>query len=140
MFGQYLLAGVPLPAVNITLSNPGNSTIEFAVTSNITVPDKFKINLQPATISFFQNGPDPGSSPFATVDLPETTWYSREKVGVVNQTLQLKNLTEFTKLIQQVAYYPTFKVSGRTRAKVHVGPINTWVDLYKLVELTGTAD
>ncbi|RAO73929.1 uncharacterized protein BHQ10_009941 [Talaromyces amestolkiae] len=137
VFGQYLLAGVPLPAVNITLSNPGNSTIEFAVTSNITVPDKFKINLQPATISFFQNGPDPGSSPFATVDLPETTWYSREKVGVVNQTLQLKNLTEFTKLIQQVAYYPTFKVSGRTRAKVHVGPINTWVDLYKLVELTG---
>jgi predicted ATPase len=126
--------------VNITLSNPGNSTIEFAVTSNITVPDKFKLNLQPATIFFFQHGPDPGTSPFATVDLPEINWYSNEKVGVVNQTLQLKNLTEFAKLIQQVAYYPTFQISGSTRAKVYVGLINTWVNLYKVVELTGTTD
>ncbi|PCG88819.1 Protein of unknown function DUF3712 [Penicillium occitanis (nom. inval.)] len=111
-------------------------TIEFEVTSNVTVPDKFKISLRPATISFFQNGPDPGTSPFATVDLPETTWYSNEKIGVVNQTLQLKNLTEFAKLIQQVAYFPTFRVSGSARAKVHIGSISTWVNLYKVVELT----
>ncbi|KAH8699279.1 hypothetical protein BGW36DRAFT_426948 [Talaromyces proteolyticus] len=136
-FGEYLLARVPMPNVNITLSHPANNSISFTVTSNVTVPDRLKVNVDSTTISFYQEGPEPGTYPFAVTHLPRLTWDSNQRVGVENQTLILQNITEFTKLIYQVAYYPTFRVSGRARAKIHVGPLNTWVNLYKIVTLNG---
>ena len=136
-FGQYLLEKAPIPDVNLTLSNPTNDSISFTVRSGIRVPDTLKATVSPMHIDFFMEDTRPDIIPIAFVDLPELTFESNQQVTLENQTLTLGNLTEFARLIDHVAHQPTFRVAGQTRTKLKAGPVNTWVDLYKAVELNG---
>ncbi|KAL4895620.1 hypothetical protein BDV59DRAFT_191567 [Aspergillus ambiguus] len=136
-FGQYLLERVPIPAINITLLDPTNDTIQFSVLSHVRVPDTFTIGLDPMNVSFFLPDTAPDIIPFATVELPKLTYHSNQPITVENQRLKLGDLEQFGRLVDRVAYNPTFTVAGKGRAKVTFGAIHTWVDLYKEVELTG---
>ncbi|KAF9890812.1 hypothetical protein FE257_005383 [Aspergillus nanangensis] len=136
-FGQYLLQRVPIPAVNITLLNPGNDTIQFSVFSKVQVPDTLKIGLEPMNVSFFLEDTAPDIIPFASVELPRLSFGSKERIIIENQELKLRDLEQFARLAERVAYYPTFRVAGKGQAKVSIGAIKTWVNLYKAVELTG---
>ncbi|KAL5359057.1 hypothetical protein BJX96DRAFT_174014 [Aspergillus floccosus] len=136
-FGQYLLERVPIPAVNITLVDPTNDTIQFSVLSQVRVPDTLTIGLDPMNVSFFLPDTAPDIIPFATVELPELKCRSKQPIILENQQLKLGDLDQFGRLVERVAYNPTFRVAGRGRTKVTFGAIHTWVDLYKEVELTG---
>ncbi|KAK2738414.1 hypothetical protein FQN55_000540 [Onygenales sp. PD_40] len=137
-FGGFLLDRTPIPDnINVTLSNPTNDSIGFSVISNVRVPDAVKVSLDPMRVEFFLEDTQPNIIPIVTVDLPKLSFHANQRIELINQTLTLGNLDEFARLIERVAYQPTWRVAGRARTKVHVPPINTWIDINKAVELPG---
>ncbi|PGG99487.1 hypothetical protein GX51_06307 [Blastomyces parvus] len=135
-FGRYLIYRTPIPDYNVTLTNPTNSNLSFAVSTNIRVPDKFKISVDPMHTEFFLKNSQPYTAPVAAVDLPKMEFRSNERIEIVNQTLKFGNLNEFAKLVEQVVYQPTFRMVGQARAKIRLPPIQaTWIDIDGAIEL-----
>ncbi|OAX82348.1 hypothetical protein ACJ72_03296 [Emergomyces africanus] len=137
-FGRYIIYRTPMPDYSVTLSNPTDDNITFTVSSNIRVPDRFKISIDPIHADFFLNDRTPYTVPVMTVDLPKLSFRSNQRIELVNQTLKLGNLNEFARLIEQAVYQPSFKIVGRARAKLQLPPIPaTWIDIEGGVELSG---
>ncbi|PGH18101.1 hypothetical protein AJ79_00729 [Helicocarpus griseus UAMH5409] len=135
-FGRYMIDRTPIPDVNVTLENPTNDSIAFSIVTNVRVPDTLKVSIDPMHVEFFLEDTQPDITPIVTVDLPKLTFSSNEKLQLVDQTLKLGNLDEFARLIEQVAYKPTFRIAGRARTKVRIPPIpTTWIDIFKVAEL-----
>ncbi|KAL2382494.1 hypothetical protein RJZ90_003206 [Blastomyces dermatitidis] len=137
-FGRYIIHRTPIPDYSVTLTNPTNNSISFAISTNIRVPDRFKISVDPMHADFFLPDSQLYTVPLATVDLAKMVFHSNERIELVNQTLKFGNLNEFAKLVEQVVYQPTFRVVGQTRAKIRLPPIPaTWIDIDGAIELPG---
>ncbi|KAL2386420.1 hypothetical protein RJ035_004656 [Blastomyces gilchristii] len=137
-FGRYIIYRTPIPDYSVTLTNPTNNSISFAISTNIRVPDRFKISVDPMHADFFFPDSQLYTVPLATVDLAKMVFHSNERIELVNQTLKFGNLNEFAKLVEQVVYQPTFRVVGQTRAKIRLPPIPaTWIDIDGAIELPG---
>ncbi|EQL36184.1 hypothetical protein BDFG_02163, partial [Blastomyces dermatitidis ATCC 26199] len=135
-FGRYIIYRTPIPDYSVTLTNPTNNSISFAISTNIRVPDRFKISVDPMHADFFLPDSQLYTVPLATVDLAKMVFHSNERIELVNQTLKFGNLNEFAKLVEQVVYQPTFRVVGQTRAKIRLPPIPaTWIDIDGAIEL-----
>ncbi|KKZ60537.1 hypothetical protein EMCG_04816 [[Emmonsia] crescens] len=135
-FGRYIIYRTPIPDYNVTISNPTNDNISFTISSNIRVPDRFKVSVDPMHAVFFLQDRRPFTIPVLTVDLPKLSFRSNERIELVNQTLKLGNLNEFARLIEQVVYQSTFRIAARARAKIRLPPIPaTWIDIDGAVEL-----
>ncbi|KAK2809863.1 hypothetical protein FQN50_003504 [Emmonsiellopsis sp. PD_5] len=118
-FGEFLLDRTPIPEnINVTLSNPTNDSIGFTVMTNVRVPDAVKVSLDPMRVEFFLEDTQPNIIPIVTVDLPKLSFHANQRIELINQTLTLGNLDEFARLIEHVAYQPTWRVAGRARTKV----------------------
>ncbi|KLJ10230.1 hypothetical protein EMPG_14401 [Blastomyces silverae] len=135
-FGRYIIYRTPIPDYSVTLTNSTNSSISFAVSTNIRVPDRFKISVDPMHADFFLPDSQLYTIPVATVDLAKMVFHSNERIELVNHTLKFGKLNEFAKLVEQVVYQPTFRVVGRARAKIRLPPIPaTWIDIDGAIEL-----
>ncbi|OJD28032.1 hypothetical protein ACJ73_00562 [Blastomyces percursus] len=135
-FGRHIIYRAPIPDYSVILTNPTNSSISFAVSTNIRVPDRFKISVDPMHADFFLPDSQLYTVPLATVDLAKMVFHSNERLEFVNQTLKFGNLNEFTKLVEQVVYQPIFRVVGQSRAKIRLPPIPaTWIDIDGAAEL-----
>ncbi|OJD12990.1 hypothetical protein AJ78_06505 [Emergomyces pasteurianus Ep9510] len=137
-FGRYIIYQTPIPDYTITLSNPIDNNISFTITSNIRVPDRFKVSVDPIHADFFLNDRRSYTAPVMTVDLPKLSFRSNERIELVNQTLKFGKPDEFARLIQQIMYQPAFSIFGRARANLQLPPIPaTRIDIDGAVELSG---
>ncbi|KAL4914613.1 hypothetical protein BDW62DRAFT_213270 [Aspergillus aurantiobrunneus] len=137
-FARYLIGELPIPDnVRIELKNPTNDSIGATVESNVRVPAAGDVTFYPMNVFFFF-ADDPDYTPIASVDLPELKYGSGERLTISEQRLKLEDLDAFARFIKAVAFNPSFTLGSRSRAKIKVGTISTWVDLHKTVEFTGS--
>lgn len=117
--------------------NPTNDSISFSVLSKVRVPDAVSVSLSPMHVEFFLPDTAPDIIPLATVDLPALSFKANDEIALRDQKLRLGDLDEFARLVEDVAYRPQFTVAGKARTKVSMGPIKTWVNIFKAVSLDG---
>ncbi|KAK2756529.1 hypothetical protein FQN54_005422 [Arachnomyces sp. PD_36] len=134
-FGIYLIGSVPLPVLNGYLSNPDANSMSVSITSEIRIPDRLQVSLDPFRVSFFLEDTKEDPVIIGEMDLPFLTFKSNERIIIDDQRMTIVNFEEFARLILDVGHKPKIRIAGMSRTKVHAGPIHTWMDIYKVIEL-----
>lgn len=126
-----------MPVMHGTLSDPDHNSMSVSVKSDIRIPDRLEISLDPSRVSFFLEDTKDDPVIIGQMDLPFMTFKSNQRITIDDQRMTIINFDEFTRLIQHVGYDPKIRIAGMARTKVHAGPIHTWIDIYKVIELDG---
>ena len=134
-FGMYLLNSAPLPALYGKLGDPDHNSMSVSVHSDLRMPDRLEISLDPSRVSFFLEDTKDDPVIIGQLDMPFLTFKSNQRITIDDQRITIVNFDEYTRLIQHVGYDPKIRIAGTARTKVHVGPIHTWIDIYKVIEL-----
>ncbi|KAL6231885.1 hypothetical protein BDW75DRAFT_233221 [Aspergillus navahoensis] len=140
-FATYLLNESPLPLLQVSLLSPTNDSIRFSASSEIKVPDAMTMHLDSmhAVILRPQSNEKTKDDPIplATVDLSKLKFKGNQRFNVQNQTLKLRDVGQFAKLVEDVAYNPAVRVAMHANTMIGISGLRMRIGITKEMEMSG---
>ncbi|RDW81569.1 uncharacterized protein DSM5745_05126 [Aspergillus mulundensis] len=139
-FATYLLNKIPVPPLQLSLMAPTNNSIQFSAFTEIRVPEGLKIQLDSTHVEVFRPRPDTDDQvppALARVELPKQRFKGKQRVTFTNQTMQLGDVDEFARLIEDAAYNPMMRVAMRAKTKARMAGLKSSLDIVKEVAFPG---
>jgi hypothetical protein len=133
---QKLVDSANLPIHSAKLMKPGPDSITVSLVASLKVPLGLTVKLDATELHLYSPETKP-FSPYVTVTLPAQKLKGNTTISLLNQTVKIQNMTEFTAFLKKAVYAEEFVLYAKAKSTAHLGKLNVKIHLNKGVKLKG---
>lgn len=134
---QRMVKDAQLPISYVRIMQPTPGSVVLSLNASLKIPPPFTIRLEPLTLQLYRPETKPNIKPYINYHLPEQHLKGNATISVVNQTVEIIDVEEFTEMLKNAVYDEKFIMAARGEATAHIGALKAKVTLDKEIELSG---